>query len=166
MFWLYNTEPIISFYQVFFSNNKVYSDDNNIIYNFDYLEDSEYFESNTKNIKNFNLKFKIKILDNLISYTNMTNNETFVFSNQMKFINPNDNDYAIPIFKHSYKKVNTNKMPNLIESNYNMLCELDFLIYDINKNIQIVVETNLLNNTVKKYFITNNLNLIKNFIKK
>ncbi len=163
MLWLFNTEPITNFYQVFFSNKQVYSDDDNIIYDFNYSSESEIFNVNTDNFKNLKLKFKIKMFDDLISYTDMLNDKTHVFSNQFKFINPIDNYLKLPVFQYSYKKVNINKMPNLIESNYNLALELDFIIYEINKNLQFIVEINTINNTVKKYFITNDLNLINNF---
>lgn len=166
MLWLYNTDPNISFYQVFLSNNKVYSDDNNIIYNFEHYDNLQNEIQIDINIKYLDLVFKIKVLDNIISFNNLETNDLFVFSNKMNFIKPTDNELSIPLFQYSYKKINTKRMPNLIESNYTFVSELHFRIYNINKNLQFIIETNPINNYVKKYFVTNNLNEIINFMQK
>jgi hypothetical protein len=70
------------------------------------------------------------------------------------------------IFNFTYKKVNNNRMPNLIETNYNFYDILEFKIYKISDKIQFIIETNPKTKIIKKYFITTNLDLISDYIKK
>lgn len=167
MLWLYNKDIMFyDFFQVFVNSNIIYSCDNNTIYSLETSETdknvkTETFEEN----KYDNYSFDIKIIDQLISYTNINNpNEQIVFTSKMNFIELSNNKLNLPIFNFTYKKVNKNRMPNLIDSNYNFSSTLEFKIYKISDKVQFIVETNPTTKAIKKYFITTDLNLIKKYI--
>lgn len=165
MLWINNIvtpNTCIDFYQVFIDSNIEYNDNNNIVYSFE--------SSNLPNIKNLEKiecickTFTIKIMDQLISYTDI-DNKTIVFSHKMKFIEPSNNKLNIPIFNFSYKNVNNNRMPNLIDSSYNFISNLTFQIYKFSDKVQFIIETNPETNITKKYWITSELNLLNNYLK-
>ena len=177
MIWLYNKKlddnNILNFYQVFVENNIVFNDNNkNLIYSFD----SSNFENsklsfNLNDYESNDIECDIKIIEQMISYdilsSSFNNNKNYVFSTKSSFIEPNDNEYNLPIFSYSYKLTNTKKFPNLIESEYDSVLNLNLKIYklDNENNVQFIIETNLYNNTIRKYFVLTNLNLLKPFIK-
>lgn len=170
MLWLYNKDSTIcEFFQVFINSNNVYTENNNTIY---CLESTQLAEiKNNVKIKNFDkikfdyYSFDIKIMDQLISYTNTNDsNKQNVFMSKMNFIEPSNNKLNLPIFNYTYKKVNKNRMPYLIDSNYIFSSTLEFKIYKISNTVQFVVETNPSTKIIKKYFITTDLNFIKNYI--
>lgn len=170
MLWLYNKDcTICDFFQVFVDSNTVFKENNNTIYSLE-STDKHDLQNNVK-INNFdkikydNYSFDIRIMDQLISYTYSNNsNEIIVFTSKMNFIEPSDNKFNLPIFNFTYKKVNNNRMPNLIDSNYNFSSTLEFKIYKISDKVQFIVETNPNTKTIKKYFITTDLNYIKKYI--
>jgi len=164
MLWLYNNN--INFYQIFVNSKLVYNQDNNIIYSFEsnnICQDLELNEPDLSNIKYIEFNFEIRIIDQLISYINTVTNDNIVFTFKMNFIEPSENKFKIPIFNYSYKKVNNNRMPNLIITNYNLYAKLCFKIYNINENLQYIIETNPITKIIKKYWITTELNLIDNY---
>ena len=66
-----------------------------------------------------------------------------------------------------YKKVSSKKLPNLIETKYDNVLTLNFKIYDIEINkdkTQFIIESNPLTNQSRMYFITTNLDKIKNYL--
>jgi hypothetical protein len=167
MLWLYNKDNIIfEFFQVFINSNIVYSANNNIIYS---LESTQSQVENNIKITNLdkitydNYSFNIRIMDQLISYTNDIN-EQIVFTSKMNFIEPSNNKKNLSIFNFTYKKVSNNRMPNLIQTSYNFSSRLEFKIYKISDKVQFIIETNPNTKIIKKYFITTDLNLIKNYI--
>lgn len=181
LLFLDNSKVNLDFFQVFIEDIQVYSDEEgNIIYSFDSSSQSE-MESKSKSKLNLNLdlnqyKFeniccKIKMIDSIISYDILTINKNFVFTTKTNFIEPSDNQFALPIFSHTYKQVNTKKLPNLIESKYTNIYTLNFKIYNLdldldltdNDKIQYVIETNPETNLMRKYFITTKLSLIQKF---
>jgi hypothetical protein len=172
MFWLNdddndNDNKQIEFYQLFIKNDIVYDDkEGNTIYSFE--ENNINLNINDKlnltNYKYTNIICEIKIIDHIIAYTLISNNKNYVFSTKMNFINPNESDLNIPIFNYTYKQINKNRLPNLIESQYNLSTTLEFKIYNLNQNVQFIIETNPITNSIKQYFITKNLNSIKNFL--
>lgn len=173
MLWLNNQNYNSDFFQIFIENNKVYDEDNNQIWSFESKKNDNQFElhknSNVYTIdldqlKTTDLTFEIKIIDQIISWSNIKTNETFVFSFKMNFINPTENEYCLPMFNFNYKTVNKTRMPNLISSNYNQHVILNFTIYKPNDNIQFIIETNPETNSKKKYIITNNLKNLDNFL--
>ena len=175
MLWLYNQNQNYNnnFFQIFVENNKIFENENNHIWSLEATKNDNIFELEKNNNKyhinldqyNFiNLSLEIKIIDQIISYTNTKTNDNFVFSSKMNFINPIENDYNLPIFNFNYKSVNKTRMPNLIKSNYNVYVILNFTIYKPNDNIQFIIETNPETNLIKKYIITNNLKNLDNFL--
>lgn len=170
MLWMLYQD--INFYQVFLNSSKVYNENNNQIYSLEYDQNTQlnkfeqmssiYINKKICEMEPITINFAIKILDQLISYTNLSNNETNVFTQKMNFIPPNKNSCNVPIFNYSYKKVNSTRMPNLIETQYNFASELNFKIYNINKNVQYIIETN--NDIVKKYWVCTDVELLNNMI--
>jgi hypothetical protein len=170
MFWFLNnpkTNPngIIEFYQIFVDSNEVYTDEEaNTIYSFN--SNNLKFNIDTTNYKSANINSKIKIIDHIISY-NMENQKTdCVFTIKTNFINPQDNQYGVPIFLHMYKSVSNKRLPNLIETEYTNVYELNFQVYNIepnNSQVQFIVETNQLTNEKRKYFVVSDLNLIQKY---
>jgi len=183
MLWLYNNKfndnNTFDFYQVFIENNLVYDDkDENMIYSFNStnLQNTQLNLNLNIDIDKYNfdnIECEIKIIDNIISYNILSkntneNNKNYVFISKLNFIKPINNQFEIPIFSYTYKSTSTKKMPNLIESEYILSQTLNFNIYKLDKDnkIQFIIETNLLTNSIKKYFITTNLDLINMFIHK
>lgn len=172
MFWFLNKiyqNTMFDFYQIFIENNKVYSDDeSNVIYSFV----SNNLNSNKLNFdlskyKYNNINCKIKIIDHIISYELIDENLNYVFTTKINYICPQNNQFGLPIFLHTYKSVSTKRLPNLIETKYTNIYELNFQIYDIdeiNKEIQFVIETNPLTNIKRNYFIVSNLDCIHKYI--
>jgi len=170
MLWFLNnpkTNPngMIEFYQIFVDSEIVYTDEEaNTIYSFN--SNNLKFNIDTTKYKSTNINCKIKIMDHIISY-NMENQKTdCVFTVKTNFINPQDNQYRIPLFSHTYKQVSEKRLPNLIESEYTNIYNLNFQVYNIEQNnsqIQFIVETNLITNEKRKYFIVQDLNLIEKY---
>lgn len=173
MLWFLNvpkTNPntLIEFYQIFVESNKVYSDEEkNIIYSFKSNNNiCSKFNIDLSNHKSTDIDCNIKIIDNIISYDIINKNQNYVFTNKTNFINPQDNQYNIPIFEHIYKPISVKRLPNLIESKYTYTYKLNFQVYDIlsdNNQVQFIVENNPLTNEKKKYFIVSNLNLMQKY---
>lgn len=174
MWWFLNNlkqNQSIDFYQVFIESNQVYTDDiddtNNVIYSF--VEDTEKKIKfnldlmNLINCKTYDITNEIKIISNVISYKILKENTNYVFTMGTKFIAPPDNIFNVPIFLHTYKQVNSKRFPNLIESKYDENYMLNCKIYDLDNNIQFVIETNTITNVVRKYFIVENLDLLKKY---
>lgn len=174
MLWLYtnpNNFITYNFYQVFVGNdNKVYNDENGTsIYSFELANTSNIFNMSKLNLNNYqpdNINIDIKIIDNIISYnTNFPNNKkkNLVFTFKTNFIEPKSNQYSSPIFNHVYKSVNPKRLPNLIETKYDLAINLNFKIYHLDKQnqIQFIIETDTITNLTKMYFVTTNLNLLQ-----
>ena len=170
MIWLYsNDNNFIDFYQVFVNTGIDFHSNNNTIYS---LESNDLNKittivnidenNNSQHIHTY--KYTIRIIDQIISYID-NSNEQIVFSFKMNFIEPSTNKYNLPIFNFTYKKVNNNRMPNLIETNYNFCSTLEFKIYKISDKIQFIIESNPETKIIKKYFVTTDLNLIKDYLK-
>lgn len=168
MFWINNGDNInnfqVEFYQIFINNKLVYDKDDNKIYSF--IDENNTDENNKLILDKYKftkLVYDIKIIDQLISFIDK-DNKSYVFSIKTNFIKSQDNQFNIPIFHFSYKQVNSTKFPNLIDSQYSNSVKLEFIIYTINNDVQFIIETNLKTNIEKKYFITKNLDSIKNFL--
>lgn len=165
MFWLYNDLTKYNFYQVFTCKNIQLQNNNNTIYSLE----SDTISSNISKSKYecSNHSITIRIIDQIISYIDDSDID-LVFCFKMDFIDTSDesNPYDLPIFHFKYKKINNTCMPNLLSSNYSTYTTLDFQIYKINDKVQYIIETNPQTNIIKKYFITEELNLIKNLIGK
>ena len=177
MLWIYNNKlnqnGLCEFYQIFTKYNLVYSDEGqNNIYSFDSVNlDNLKFE--LSDYKYENIKCEIKIMEHVISYNILNehlnenlNKRHSVFTFKTNLIEPKNNQYNIPIFNNIYKSTNTKRLPNLIETEYDFSSILDFKIYklDPNNNTQFVVESNPITNSTRNYFITTDLNLVKQFL--
>jgi hypothetical protein len=173
MLWYYNLKSnndinsinSINFFQVFIENKLVYGDkDSNLIYSFDDSSDLSNLNLDLNKNNKENIISEIKIIDHLISYE--INNINYVFISKSNFIKPEENKLNLPVFSHTYKLTSTKRLPNLIESEYNSVLTLHFQIYKLdNENkIQFIIETNPITNSIRKYFVTTNLNLIQPFI--
>ncbi len=169
MLWLNNitaySNANVDFYQVFIDSKIVYDENNNVIYSFESESTNLPIIKNLEKIECINKTFTIKIIDQLISYTDNTNNLTNVFTHRMNFIEPSKNKYNSPIFNFTYKKVNNNRMPNLINSSYNFISNLSFKIYKFSDKVQFIIETNPETNVQKNYWVLTDLNLLKDFLK-
>lgn len=159
-----NDKTEYEFYQVFEYKNIVFQKDLNIIYSLNLLDYDDNFDFNKFESKK--IKMYIKIIDQIISYTDSETDNTLVFTFENNFIEPDKNQYSLPIFHSKYKLINKNMMPNLINLNYDFTYELEFEIFNIDDNIQFIIENNPNTNIKKKYWIVTNLNLLLNFIKK
>lgn len=164
MLWLYNNDlKFCNFYQIFSNSNIVYNSGSNQIYSL--LNDTENNNNNLLlNIKPDKWIFEIKIIDQIISYHNIKTKITNTFSFKNEFIDPSNNEYKLPIFNFSYKNVNNNRMPNLIETNYSVSKKLDFDIYKINSNLLYIIETDYETKIIRKYWISSDIKLIKNYL--
>lgn len=174
MWWLLNntnandkikTNTSINFYQIFVNSKIIYNQDNNTIYSFKSGDGELNLNIQLDQIECYNIDYTIKIIDQLISYTNINTGETNVFSFKMNFIKPNINKYKLPIFNFTYKNTNNNRMPNIIESEYDVYTNVNFKIYNIDNNIQFIIEKNLKSNVIKKYWIVEDLDSLKNILK-
>lgn len=167
MLWIYNNYNInetINFYQVFVNCELVYKNDYDLIYSLN--------RKKTTNIELGEFKHEIvicdvKMVDNIISYDlkyidGIEKNTKNVFTYKTDCVEKKNNNIT---FLHNYKKISVKRMPNLIDNEYNFNSELNFKIYNFEKNIQFVIETNPITNIEKKYFISTDLNLISKYLK-
>jgi hypothetical protein len=178
MLWLYNNtlnntnNNSFDFYQIFPENILVYSDnDENAIYSFESTDKKLNFDFDSDSNDNYDsIDCEIKTIDNIISYrilskNKIKSNENYVYITKLNFIKPNNNQYTVPIFTHNYKPTSIKRLPNLNDSGYKFISVLNFKIYNLDKTnqTQFIVETNPLTNSTRKYFITSNLNNLKDF---
>ena len=165
MLWLYSKDNnFINFYQVFVGTENSFDSNNNTIYSLESNKTSIIRNIDKIVYVEYTYTFTIKIIDQLISYNDYKSNEENVFSFKMNFIDPSTNEYKLPIFNFTYKKINNNRMPNLIETNYNFYNTLELKIRKISDKVQFIIETNPKTKIIKKYFVTTDLNLIKDFL--
>lgn len=175
MLWLYNkynSSEIINFYQIFVSSELVYNDnENNTIYSLESSKNKNVCDVKINYSEHDDIVCDVKIIDNIISYdlkytNNIEKNEKYVFMFKSQNINEFDYNKENNLsFFHNYKVINTKRLPNLIESEYNFCSTLNFQIYNLEKNkVQFIIETNPTTNSVKKYFITTEPNLIKKYL--
>lgn len=173
MLWFLNnpkTNPngIIEFYQIFVDSDVVYKDEEaNTIYSFN--SNNLKFNIDLDEYKLTNINCKIRIIDHIISYNIHNNNNqknNYVFTFKTNFISPQDNQYEIPVFSHTYKSISAKRFPNLIETEYTNIYKLNLQVYNIEQNnsqAQFIIETNQLTNEKRKYFIVSDLNLIQKY---
>jgi hypothetical protein len=158
MFWLFNNDLIFDFYQIFtdFNKNNI-NNSNNKIYNFN--NNIKELDIDLDSYKMISVNFEIIIIDNLIKYTNIDNNNEITFKLHKKFIKSDiDNIKNLPIFNFKYIKVDNNLLPNINNSYYDNTYKFNFNIYYINDNLLLINEKNLINNNIKFYWLSTNLN--------
>lgn len=160
MFWLYTTDTLFDFYQVFVDYEIEFHNLNNTIY---CLESNKELDINIEN--NYDKKkFLVRIKDNLISYSD--DKDQIVFSYNMNIECSDENKSNLLIFNYKYKKAMTEKMPNLSKKEYDLNDTYEFKIYKINEKIQYIIETNIETEIIRKYFLTTELNLIDIYVNK
>ena len=159
MFWVFDN--IISnnynFLQIF-DNNLIVIDDNEI---FDLTQDPAKIINLDfiKNIKPIIINYKIKVMGEYISYTNLLTNITLTFCKQEKFIEPNNNNFNKLIFDFNYNLVDNHCLPELLTKLYdNYIDNLQFEIYKLNDERLFIKEKNMANDSLRNYFITKNNN--------
>jgi hypothetical protein len=153
MFWLNNIDNEFTFLQIF--TNYTLKDD---IY--DFLLD----DFNLKKYNFINVKYNIKIKDNLILFENTTlNTDSNIFLFKITENIFYQNDY--PFFKFKYEKNPITKMPFIKNEQYDFTNNIELKIYTIDNNLYYIIENNY-----KSYFITNenetNISKIKNILQK
>ena len=105
------------------------------------------------------INFEIIIIDNLIKYTNLDNKNEITFKLDKDFIKSDlENIKNLPIFNFKYIKVDNNLIPNINNSYYDNTYKFNFNIYYINDNLLLINEKNLINNNIKFYWLSTNLN--------
>lgn len=182
MFWLYtcyNLNQKIDFYQIFINCKLIYSDfDKNAIYSIS--SDNTSYHSTQQNVLNIELdKLKydtvscqIKIVADKISYnfTNYVKSEKNIGTNQVftfrsSCVKKTDGEHPNIIYHHNYKKTNVKEMPNLLKNKYDFNNMLNFKIYNLEKNVQLIIETDPKTNVEKIYFISSDINSVSKYIK-
>jgi hypothetical protein len=155
MFWLIDNILKEEYYFLqIFSNNYIDCDSNKI-YKLNELID--YKE--TENYVKFN--FLIKIMGQLISYTNLETNVTITFSKTENFIDPNLNVLNKPVFEYNYKIIDNYRLPELLSKQYDYYYEdIELTIFIINNNLLFVKENNKLTNSKRNYWITKDLSTV------
>lgn len=175
MLWLYNNHNIngiINFYQIFMGSELIYKDDdNNAIYSLELSKDKYSCDVETSLHEYDNIICDIKVIDNIISYdlkciNDVKKNDKYVFMFKSQNIDKlNSNEINNLSFIHNYKEINSKRLPNLVENEYNFCSTLNFQIFNLEKNkVQFIIETNPITNAVKKYFITTEPNLIEKYL--
>lgn len=143
------------FYQAFYNTDKHVTNDESIVYD---LTKSKFNELDVKNIYNYN--FKISVIDNLISYKNLDNNQINQFSFLINIINSDENKL---IFENIYNKIESNEFPIFIDSDYDNIYHVNFKISQINTNLFLINEKNINTQTTKKYILSTNIDSVLNF---
>jgi hypothetical protein len=176
MLLLNNHNKEFKFYQIFTHFRLVYNDTNlinNKIYSFEINPTDEYeIDLDKIDLKLFidkppdeTLIFDVKILDNIITWTNLSTDNQYTFSMKMSFSEPIDNEYNLPIFSFDYKKISKNRMPTLINQTYNLSSQFKFIIYNISSDTQFIIEICLDTGIKKNYFVSNDVKSIKQYLK-
>lgn len=169
MLWLYDNLTSFDFYQIFENTSVVFNENSNVIYSFDNQNSNsnsnsnENFKLNLSNYTYDNKHIYVKGIEQLISFLDIKTNKEKVFSYKNNFIESSANKLSLPIFNFTYKLVDSHRMPNLIESNYNFSYELTLQIYKINQETQYIIENNLSTGKIKKYLITTNIDSVYDF---
>lgn len=144
MLWLLNNahDENYTFAQIF--NVDSISTDGNAVYNLDKIDwDTDKIKEIIPKI----YSFRIKIIGQLVSFTDLTTNKTFTFSKKENIIKPNENPNGYLIFAYTYKKVDSHRMPELKTYLYDFYYEnVTMEIYQINKDTLFVKEKNFIKN--------------------
>ncbi len=142
MLWLFDNEleENYTFAQIF--NVDSMSTEGNTIYNLDKID----WETNKiKGITSKTYSFRIKMIGQLISFTDLSTNKTFTFSKKENIIKPDENPNKYLIFACNYKKVDSHRMPELKSNLYDYYYEnIVMEIYQINKDTLFVKEKNII----------------------
>ena len=153
-----------TYYQIFPEFEK-HSINENFIYNF------ESSNLNTNNIiksieDNYGNNFitiycDIKIKDSIIQYSYIINNKefirTFIFYDYFVEENNKNNILNLPYIKYNYTKIESTKMPNLIDKEYDFYYkQIKICIYKISESTLFIKQTKQ-DNTINKFIIKINI---------
>ena len=151
-----------TYYQIF-PEFKKHSINENFIYNF---ESSNLNTNNTiKNIEDNNnfitVYCDIKVKDSIIQYYYIINNQefirTFTFSDCFIEENNKSNMLNLPYIKYNYTKIESTKMPNLIDKEYDFYYkQIKICIYKISESTLFIKQTKQ-DNTINKFIIKINI---------
>ena len=160
MFWFFDINKKDNYYfsQIFNNNSTII--DENIIYKLtDIISDeNKLIKDITPNIINF----KIILIGQLISWTNLKTQEVITFLINEEFIQPKNNKFNKPIFNYKYQIVDNYRLPQLSSTSYDFNYEnIEFEIYNINNNLLFINEHNKSNNSKRNYWITKNYSILQ-----
>ena len=153
-----------TYYQIF-PEFKKHLINENFIYNF---ESSNLIINNIiKNIEdnhgnNFiTIYCDIKIKDSIIQYSYIINNKefirTFIFYDYFVEENNKNNILNLPYIKYDYTKIESTKMPNLIDKEYDFYYKkIKICLYKISESTLFIKQTKQ-DNTVNKFIIKTNI---------
>jgi hypothetical protein len=153
MFWLYKTDKIFNFSQIFPYYKKYSDNSDNSLYNFCV----DIKDINLDNIINKIIPTiytcDVAIKDNYIQYIN---NKTITFLTKDDFVKDDDKNNALnlPYFIWKYEQVENSLLPCFASSNYDRYYKnVSFKIYKINDNKLFIIEE--INDKIIKYILQN-----------
>lgn len=141
MYWLFTENEEYNFKQIF--NNIVENniDNNKVI-------DTRLSNYNTNKELIYNDKMVIYIKDSLITYK--TRNKKYCFKHEL--ISTINRSNTIELV-YKYQKQDENKMPNLLEKEYDYYYINEYKIYKLNNNTLLIEEFNTRTNITRKYLL-------------
>ena len=150
MFFLFDNKPSFTFYQIFINSNTTHLNDESIIYN---LTNNNCLKTNNNENLISNINFKIRILDNLISFCDIDTDNISSFSFTSKFLkNINNNIF----FENIYNKIDQSNFPLFIDDDYDNIFNINIKTFKINTNLYLISEFNNVTSIKKQFFVSNN----------
>ena len=164
MFWLFNNNNSFDFYQIFTDLKKFNIDNSkNILY--DLNNDINDLDIDLDSYEFLKINYQIKIIDNLISYTNLKSNKIITFLIIKKNVDSNIcNLTNFKTLQFNYELVDNNNMPNLLQKYYQFYKDIHFTIYNINQNLLLIHEYNITDNTKKFYWLSQDIETFSKLI--
>lgn len=164
MFWLFNNNKSFDFYQIFTDLKKFNIDNSkNILY--DLNNDINDLDIDLDSYEFLKINYQIKIIDNLISYTNLKSNKIITFLITKKNFDSNIcNLTNFKTLQFNYELVDNNNMPNLLQKYYQFYKDIHFTIYNINQNLLLIHEYNITDNTKKFYWLSQDIETFSKLI--
>lgn len=152
MLWLFDNEynKKYDFYQIFIN-------DKNEIEKNEFYNLQNIISIDTNNYNKITISYEIKIIDNMIMYTNIDTNLSISFSFTTNFIKPDQNKFKKVIFNNKYILISNDKIPNINKNLYHSYYKIKFTILKINENLLFIKENNIIDNSIRNYWITDNL---------
>ncbi len=155
MFWLFDEQlkPSYEFFTIHYGNT--IEIDDNMVYNLGFEMDSS-IESETKSetkqdiipdpksisdIVPITFRFEVKIMGQLISWTDLDTKKTVTFTKKEQFIEPDSNSYSKPVFNYNYKPTDNHRLPNILAKSYDFYYkEIILNVYVLNQNTFFIKE--------------------------
>lgn len=151
MFFLFNNKTSFQFSQKFNNVDQFLNNDETIIYDLTKSNFTQYLKNNNQ-IESSTFSFKVFIIDNYILFNNLITNKITSYEIQKKNEIFND-DKSFEII-YQYKQIPKEKIPPMLDSDYQQIFYYDFQTFKIKENIFIIFEKNKLNQTIKQYLIS------------